>query len=89
MHRFILLVTLAISLSAAVGCGARPAHSAIAPSTSVADLSKDPSWCPPGEMEVSYGGEGREASGKKEEATVMKPNASARPNLGAVHAAVY
>lgn len=88
MHRFILSVTIAISLSAAVGCGARPAHSAVSPSGSIADVSKDPSWCPPGEMEVSYG-EGREGAEKKEEATGMKPNSSERPNIGAVHAAVY
>ncbi len=87
MHRFILSVTIAISLSAAVGCGAQSA-SAKAPATAVADLSKDPSWAPPGEMEVSYG-ESREAASKKDETIEMKPNASARPNIGAVHAAVY
>lgn len=89
MHRFILLVTIAISLAAAAGCGARPAHSAVSPSASVAEnAAKDPSWCPPGEMEVSYG-ESREAAAHREEATVMKPNSSERPNRGAVHAAVY
>ncbi len=89
MHRFILSVTIAISLAAAAGCAARPAHSAVAPSVSVAaSTAKDPSWCPPGEMEVSYG-DAREGAARTEEATVMKPNSTERPNIGAVHAAVY
>ena len=88
MHRFILSVTIAISLAAAAGCGARAAHPVAAPSGAVADLSKDPSWCPPGQMEVSYG-ETPASAGHAEEATVIKPNATERPNIGAVHAAVY
>ena len=86
MNRFLLLsVTLIASLAAATGC----AHSTRA--ASVAEMStSDPSWCPPGEMDLSIG-DAREAAPKRGSArkVEMKPNTSQRPTRGAVHAAVY
>lgn len=90
MYRFILSVTMVVSLAAASGCGAHAArHSATPAGSNVADVSSDPSWCPPGE-EFSIG-EARTTTPtiKKEEAIDMKPNAAKRPTAGAVHAAVY
>jgi hypothetical protein len=50
MYRFILSVTMVVSLAAASGCGAHAArHSAVPAGSNVADVSSDPSWCPPGE----------------------------------------
>lgn len=90
MDRFILSVTMVVSLAAASGCGARAArHSATPAGANVADVSSDPSWCPPGEdFQV---GDARTAPSttKREEATTMHPNAAQRPSSGAVHAAVY
>lgn len=87
MNRFLLLsVTLIASLAAATGC----AHSTRA--SSLAEMStNDPSWCPPGEMDLSIG-DAREAAPKRASAKrveTMKPNAAQRPTRGAVHAALY
>lgn len=85
MTRFLLLVTMGVSLAAAAGCGASTHHSAIHSNTAVAS---DPSWCPPGE-EFSVG-DGRSTQVKREHAsTQMKPNAAQRPTRGAVRAAIY
>lgn len=91
MYRFILSVTMVVSLAAASGCGAHAArHSATPAGSNVADVSQDPSWCPPGEdFQI---GEARGATAtppKHEEASHIHPNAAKRPNAGAVHAAVY
>jgi hypothetical protein len=90
MKRFILSVTMVLSLAAAAGCGAHSArHSATPAASNVADLSSDPSWCPPGE-EFSVGDARGVAPSKHEERNLeMKPNAAQRPTQGAVHAAVY
>ena len=93
MNRFLLLVTIGASLAAAAGCGASAArHSAVPAATAVAEVStSDPSWTPPGEMEVSYGEDAREASEPRalRPSTEIKPNAADKPVRGAVHAAVY
>jgi len=87
MTRFLLLVTMGVSLAAAAGCGAGTHHSAIHSGTAVSQAN-DPSWCPPGE-EFSVG-DGRAAQLKREQAsTQMKPNAAQRPTRGAVRAAIY
>lgn len=92
MYRFILSVTMIVSLAAASGCGATAArHSATPAASNVADVSSDPSWCPPGEdFQI---GEARATTAttaaKHEEASTMHPNAAQRPTAGAVHAAVY
>ena len=92
MYRFILSVTMVVSLAAASGCGASAArHSATPAGSNVADVSKDPSWCPPGEdFEI---GEARAtttvAPKKRNDASHIHPNAAKRPTTGAVHAAVY
>lgn len=91
MYRFILSVTMVVSLAAASGCGAQAArHSATPGGSNVADVSKDPSWCPPGEdFQI---GEARTTAAtpkKHEDASHIHPNAAQRPTNGAVHAAVY
>ena len=92
MYRFILSVTMVVSLAAASGCGASAArHSATPAGSNVADVSQDPSWCPPGEdFQV---GEAKAAHAtphtKRDDASHIHPNAAKRPVTGAVHAAVY
>ena len=90
MYRFILVTTMIVSLAAASGCGAQAArHSATPAGSNVADVSKDPSWCPPGEdFQI---GEAKQASApaKHDDASRMQPNAAKRPTSGAVHAAIY
>jgi hypothetical protein len=92
MHRCLLLVTIVASLAAAAGCSARGGRHAAVPGASVADHSttNDPSWTPPGEMEVSYG-EGRADVMRRtpKGSEQIKPNAAQKPMHGAVHAAVY
>lgn len=92
MYRFILSVTMVVSLAAASGCGAHAArHSATPAGSNVADVSMDPSWQPPGEDFQIGDARGATAtpSQKHEEASQLHPNAAKRPNAGAVHAAVY
>ena len=92
MYRFILSLTMVVSLAAASGCGASAAarHSATPAGTNVADVSSDPSWCPPGEdFQVSEAKTTATPAPKREEATSIHPNAAKRPTTGAVHAAVY
>ena len=93
MNQFLLLVTIGASLAAAAGCGASAArHSAVPAGTAVAEVStSDPSWSPPGEMEISYGDDARGASEPTtpRASTEIKPNAADKPVRGAVHAAVY
>jgi hypothetical protein len=91
MYRFILSVTMVVSLAAASGCGAHAArHSATPAGSNVADVSKDPSWCPPGEdFQISEARTTTTPAAKHEEASSMHPNAAKRPTSGAVHAAVY
>lgn len=91
MYRFILSVTMIVSLAAASGCGAQAArHSATPAGSTVADVSSDPSWCPPGEdFQVNDARSTPSSTTKQEEATTLHPNAANRPTTGAVHAAVY
>lgn len=91
MYRFILSVTMVVSLAAASGCGAHGArHSAVPTGSNIADVSSDPSWCPPGEDFTIVEGKANAATPlKKDDAIDMKPNAAKRPTAGAVHAAVY
>lgn len=89
MHRFICFVTAAIALSAAAGCGAHATSAPPATSAAATTSATDPSWCPPEETEIAYGDDARDTQLRRPEATTIKPNASERPNLGAVHAAVY
>ena len=90
MYRFILSVTMVAILAVASGCGATAArHSATPAGSNVADVSSDPSWCPPGEdFEV---GDAKAVAPTKahDDASHMQPNAAKRPTSGAVHAAVY
>ena len=91
MYRFILSVTMVVSLAAASGCGAQSArHSAVPAGSNVADLSSDPSWCPPGEDFMVGDARAATKTAKKERIIIdVKPNAAKRPTTGAVHAAVY
>lgn len=92
MYRFILSLTMVVSLAAASGCGATATarHSATPAGSNVADVSSDPSWCPPGEdFQIGDARTTTPATPKREEATTMHPNAAKRPTAGAVHAAVY
>ena len=93
MNRFLLLVTIGASLAAATGCGASAArHSAVPANGAIAEVStSDPSWSPPGEMEVSYGEDAPDTAQQRapRASTEIKPNAAAKPVRGAVHAAVY
>lgn len=91
MYRFILSVTMVVSLAAASGCGARAArHSATPAGSNVADVSTDPSWCPPGEdFEVGDAKSTITHGAKQDDPSRMHPNAAKRPTSGAVHAAVY
>lgn len=91
MYRFILSVTMVVSLAAAAGCGAQAArHSATPASSNVADVSNDPSWCPPGEDFSIVESKTTPTTKQHEDVTTqMKPNAAQKPMQGAVHAAVY
>jgi hypothetical protein len=91
MYRFILSVTMVVSLAAASGCGAAAArHSATPAGSNVADVSNDPSWCPPGEdFQIGEARTATPTTTKHEEASSIHPNAAKRPTTGAVHAAVY
>lgn len=90
MYRFILSVTMVGILAVASGCGATAArHSATPAGSNVADVSSDPSWCPPGE-DFQVGDAKTVAPAKAhDDASHMQPNAAKRPTSGAVHAAVY
>jgi hypothetical protein len=91
MYRFILSVTMVVSLAAAAGCGATAArHSATPAGSNVADVSNDPSWCPPGEdFEVGEAKATPTPRMKRGDASHIHPNAAKKPTSGAVHAAVY
>jgi hypothetical protein len=92
MYRFILSVTMVVSLAAASGCGAHAArHSATPAGSNVADVSNDPSWCPPGEDFQIGDARGATTSTPKkhDDASHIHPNAAKRPTTGAVHAALY
>ena len=91
MYRFILSVTMVAILAVASGCGATAArHSATPAGSNVADVSSDPSWCPPGEdFEVGDAKPTATPSKHGDDASPMHPNAAKRPTAGAVHAAVY
>jgi hypothetical protein len=91
MYRFILSVTMVVSLAAASGCGATAArHSATPAGSNVADVSQDPSWCPPGEdFQVGDAKTTTTHAVKHEDASHIHPNAAKKPMSGAVHAAVY
>lgn len=91
MYRFILSVTMVGILAVASGCGASAAarHSATPAGSNVADVSSDPSWCPPGE-DFQVGDAKTVAPTKAhDDASRLQPNAAKRPTSGAVHAAVY
>jgi hypothetical protein len=57
--RLAILTSLMLSvLLAATGCsvsGQAVRHSSSMPSSNVADVSSDPSWTPPGEMDLAIG----------------------------------
>ena len=90
MYRFILSVTMVVSLAAASGCGAGAArHSATPAGSNVADVSSDPSWCPPGEEFQVGDAKATLTHVKRDDASHMQPNAAKRPTSGAVHAAIY
>jgi hypothetical protein len=91
MYRFILSVTMVVSLAAASGCGAQAArHSATPAGSNVADVSSDPSWCPPGEdFQVGDAKTTATPSAKHDDASHIHPNEAKKPTSGAVHAAVY
>ena len=92
MYRFIFSATMVLSLAAASGCGASAArHSATPAGSNVADVSKDPSWCPPGEdFQIGEAHVKTTTTPKKhDDASHIHPNAAKRPVTGAVHAAVY
>jgi hypothetical protein len=91
MYRFILSVTMVVSLAAASGCGAHAArHSATPAGSNLADVSSDPSWCPPGEdFQVGDAKTTATPAAKHGDASRMHPNAANKPMSGAVHAAVY
>ena len=92
MYRFILSVTMVVSLAVASGCGASAArHSATPAGSNVADVSQDPSWCPPGEdFQVSDAKPAHAPAAKHhDDASHIHPNAAKKPTSGAVHAAVY
>ncbi len=79
------LALIVVGFAALNGCASgtttRPIH--------VADISKDPSWTPPGEMDVAIGGEARESTTSRVTAEAM-PQPNKRIVLrNQLHAASY
>lgn len=91
--RLVILSSLIVSsLVAVTGCGASGSHHASSPSSmNVADTSSDPSWTPPGEMNVKFVESAPSSERKAQpthEAMTMQPNKRVIVK-NALHAATY
>ena len=91
--RLAILSSLIISgLFAATGCsvsGQAARHSATPAPTHVADTSNDPSWTPPGEMDLAIG-DAKTGEATKNEIVEAMPQPNKREVLrNQLHAATY
>lgn len=86
----VLSLLLAISgLAGAAGCSASNASMPTPATTTIADGSRDPSWTPPGELDVSIAEPSRASGAPAVNAESMpRPNRRAIPR-GQLHAAMY
>ena len=89
--RLTILCSLMLSaLLAATGCsvsGQATRHSSL-PSTNIADTSRDPSWTPPGEMDLAIG-DAKESQMRSDTAESM-PQPNRREIVShQIHAATY